>query len=181
MAAVGYDVLAIDPVAPEGPIFRRTALEELDDSGPFAAVVASRSLHHVDDLDVALDRIAALLAPDGVLLVDEFAPDRLDDPTTDWYYGQWRALAVARGDSPPRSLEDFREELRRDHEGLHGFATMRAALDARFEERSFSWEPHLWRDLNGVASRDLEQALVDAGAVQATGYRYAGEPRMEER
>ena len=96
--AAGYDVLAIDPVAPEGAIFRRTTLEELDDPGPFAAVVASLSLHHVEDLDVALDRIAALLASDGVLLVDEFAPDRYNDSTTDWYYGQWRALAVARGD-----------------------------------------------------------------------------------
>ena len=181
LAAAGYDVLAIDPVAPEGAIFRRTTLEELDDPGPFAAVVASRSLHHVDDLDVALDRIAALLAPDGVLLLDEFAPDRLDDATTDWYYGQRRALAAARGDAPPRSLDDFREELTRGHEGLHGHETMRAALDARFEERSFSWEPYLWRELNGVASRDLEQMLVDAGAIQATGYRYAGGRRMEER
>jgi SAM-dependent methyltransferase len=181
LAEAGYDVLAIDPVAPDGPIFRRTTIEELDDPGPFAAVVASRSLHHVNDLDVALDRIAELLAPGGVLLVDEFAPDRLDEATTDWYYGQHRALAAARGATAPRSLDDFREELARDHEGLHGHGTMRAALDARFDERSFSWEPHLWRDLNGVASRDLELMLVDAGAIQATGYRYAGEPRMEER
>jgi len=130
LAAAGYDVLAIDPVAPEGAIFRRTTLEELDDPGPFAAVVASRSLHHVEDLDLALDRIAALLAPDGVLLLDEFAPDRVDDATTDWYYGQRRALAIARGETPPSSVE---------------------------------------------------QLLVDAGAIQATGYRYAGEPRMEER
>ena len=180
IAAAGYDVLAIDPVAPEGAIFRRTTLEELDDAGPFAAVVASLSLHHVHDLDVALDRIAALLAPDGVLLVDEFAPDRYDDPTTDWYFGQRRALAVTRGETPPHSLDEFREKLARDHDGLHGHETMRAALDARFEERSFTWEPYLWRELNGVASRDLEQMLVDTGAIQATGYRYAGE-RMEER
>jgi SAM-dependent methyltransferase len=176
LADRGYDVLAIDPVAPDGPIFRRVALEELDDPGPFAAVVASRSLHHVGDLGAALDKIAALLAPGGVLLLDEFAPDRLDDPTTDWWYGQRRALAAARGKGAPASLDAFRAEQAREHEGLHGYATIRPALDARFEERAFSWEPYLYRELDGVATRELERALIDAGAIQATGYRYAGVP-----
>lgn len=174
LAEAGYDVLAIDPVAPEGPPFRRVTLEELDDPGPFAAVVASRSLHHVADLDAALDRIAALLSPGGLLLVDEFAPDRLDEATTDWYYGQLRALAAARGDEVLRTLEAFREKLEQEHEGLHGYAALRAPLDARFEERSFSWESYLWRELDGVASRDLEETLISAEAIQATGYRYAG-------
>jgi SAM-dependent methyltransferase len=179
--AAGYDVLAIDPVAPDGEIFRQVTLEELDDPGQFAAVVASRSLHHVADLDVALDRVAALLAPGGVVLVDEFAPDRLDEATTDWYYGQLRALAAARGGEAPRSLEVFREELARDHQGLHRSAELRAGLDARFEERWFSWEPYLWRDLGGVASRDLEQTLIAADAIRAAGYRYAGQkPRSED-
>src|SRR6266542_4468328 len=42
LAAAGYDVLAIDPDAPEGPLYRAIALEELDDPGPFDAVVAGR-------------------------------------------------------------------------------------------------------------------------------------------
>src|SRR5688500_2513925 len=49
LSAAGYDVLAIDPEAPEGPIFRRSTIEELDERSPFDAVVASRSLHHVGD------------------------------------------------------------------------------------------------------------------------------------
>src|SRR6266542_1582962 len=42
LAAAGYDVLAIDPDAAEGPLYRAIALEELDDPGPFDAVVAGR-------------------------------------------------------------------------------------------------------------------------------------------
>src|SRR5918998_551621 len=57
MAGEGYEVVAIDPDAPEGPIFRRTTIEEFDDPGPFDAVVASRSLHHVHDLGGALDKL----------------------------------------------------------------------------------------------------------------------------
>jgi SAM-dependent methyltransferase len=65
LAAAGYDVLAIDPVAPEGALFRRVTLEELEDPGPFDAVVAQRSLHHLHDLGAALDRVHALLRPKG--------------------------------------------------------------------------------------------------------------------
>src|SRR6187200_942068 len=57
----GYEVLAIDPEPPDGPLFRRTTIEELEELEPVAAVVASRSLHHVSDLSVALDKIAGLL------------------------------------------------------------------------------------------------------------------------
>jgi SAM-dependent methyltransferase len=174
LAAAGHDVLAIDPVAPEGPVFQRTTLEELDEPGPFVAVVASRSLHHLHDLDAGLDRIVALLSPGGLLLVDEFAPDRLDDDTMDWWYGQRRAVAAARGKGAPESLEVFREKQTRQQEEHHGYDAMRPAIDARFDERSFSWEPYLYRELSGVSTRALEETLIKTGAIQATGYRYAG-------
>jgi SAM-dependent methyltransferase len=174
LAEAGFDVVAVDPVAPEGEIFRRTTIEELDEPGPFVAVVASRSLHHLHDLDVALDRIVSLLEPGGTIVVDEFAPDRLDHDTLDWWYGQRRALAAARGTDSSESFEAFRARQAAEHEDLHGSATLRAALDARFEEREFSWEPYLWRELGGVATRELERTLIDAGAIQAVGYRFAG-------
>ena len=46
----GYDMVAIDPEAPAGAIFRRTTIEAFDEPGPFGAVVASLSLHHVHEL-----------------------------------------------------------------------------------------------------------------------------------
>ena len=62
------------------PIFRQTTIEELDEPGPFDAVVASFSLHHVHDLDAVLDQLRGLLAPEGVLILDEFGWDLLDEP-----------------------------------------------------------------------------------------------------
>src|SRR5829696_6275546 len=70
LAEAGYDVLAIDPEAPEGALYRRVTLEELDDPGPFDAVVAGRVLHHVHPLGPALDKLARLAS---LLIVDEFA------------------------------------------------------------------------------------------------------------
>jgi SAM-dependent methyltransferase len=113
LADRGYDVVAIDPEAPDGPIFRRTTIEEFDDPGPFDAVVASRSLHHVHELGAALDKILRLLR--GRLILNEFAWDRREPMTPEW------------------------EE---EHDGLHGYGAMRAELDARFEERFFEWRPY---------------------------------------
>ena len=175
LAVAGYDVLGIDPVAPEGESFRRIRLEDLEPAdGPYDAVVASYSLHHIRDLGHALDLVVALLEPGGVLVLDEFGWDLADEPTLDWLYGQRRALASAGLGVAPASLEALRDEWQADHLGLHGFEALRTAVDARFEERDFVHTPFLHRLLGGVATEVLEQALVDAGAIQALGFRYAG-------
>jgi SAM-dependent methyltransferase len=154
---------------------RRIQLEDLDPAeGPFDAVVASQSLHHIRDLDEALDRIAALLRPEGVLVVDEFAWDRADDDTLDWLYGQRRALAAAGRGEAPASVEAVHDEWQSEHLGLHGYERIRSELSHRFDERSFEWAPFLHRLLGGVATEVLEQALIDAGAIQALGFRWAG-------
>jgi 2-polyprenyl-3-methyl-5-hydroxy-6-metoxy-1,4-benzoquinol methylase len=76
LARAGHLVIAVDPRAPEGPIFRRVRLEELSDPGPFDYVVASLSLHHIEDLGKALDKVAYLLRAGGALVVVEFAWDQ---------------------------------------------------------------------------------------------------------
>jgi SAM-dependent methyltransferase len=132
LADSGYDIVAIDPEAPDGEIFRRRTIEEFDEPDPFDAVVASLSLHHVHDLGAALDKVVRLLR--GPLILNEFAWDRLEPMTPEW------------------------EE---EHEGLHGYDSMRAELDARFEERFFEWRPY----------------PADGEDVPGLGFRYVGVPR----
>ena len=174
LSVAGYDVLGIDPLAPSGEHFRRLKLEDLEDSERFDAVVAGFSLHHIPDLHAAFDKIAGLLPPGGVLVVDEFGWDRLDDTTLDWLYGQRRALAAAGRGVVPASQDELGSEWEAEHLGLHGFAALREALATRFDERAFEWTPFLYRTLAGIASEVLEQALIDASAIQALGFRYAG-------
>jgi 2-polyprenyl-3-methyl-5-hydroxy-6-metoxy-1,4-benzoquinol methylase len=80
----GYDVVAVDPDAPEGAIFRRTTLEALDEEGRFDGALAALALHHVDDLDAALDKLHSLLHPGAPLVVREFAWDLVDEATARW-------------------------------------------------------------------------------------------------
>jgi hypothetical protein len=175
LSAEGYDVLAIDPNAPDGPLYRRVTLEELDDPGPFDAVVAGRVLHHVQPLGAALDKLAGL-AP--LLVLDEFAWNHMDEPTIDWYESQRRLLAAAGGDPHgPHDLAEWRER----HQDLHPYETLRAQVDARYEERDFEWRPYFYLWLRGPASEALEAALIAAGAIRPIGFRYAGVRRETVR
>jgi len=171
LAAAGYAPLGIDPHAPEGPLFASITLEELDDDGPFAAVVASRVLHHVDPLEPGLDKLARL-AP--LLLVDEFAPERIDAPTREWYEAQHRLLVAAGAD--PLGPSDLRDWAAR-HPDLHPSHVVLGKLDARFETRYLEWRPYLYRWLGDPATEELERGLIDAGAIRALGFRYAGRVR----
>jgi SAM-dependent methyltransferase len=182
LAAAGYDVLAIDPDAPRGPIFRQTTLEKLDEPGAFDAVVASRSLHHIHDLEAAVDRIEILLRPGGRLILVEFAWELMDPDTADWYLGQQLALqAAGRIPDVPRSVEEALTEWDEEHRGLHTGEAMLASLRRRFRELRFERTPYLHQTLGGVASQALEQTLVEAGAIRALGFRWVGEPLQLER
>jgi SAM-dependent methyltransferase len=176
LAVAGYDVLGIDPAAPQGDLFRRVLLEDLDpDERPFDGAVAVQSLHHMRHLDDNLDRVVALLQPGGTLVVSEFGWNLADEPTLDWLWNHRRAIASAGNGDPPGSFEELREDWESEHVGVHRFETLRAELDARFEEHAFEPGPFLYRKLRGVATTEvLEQALIDSGAIQALGFRYAG-------
>jgi len=171
LAEAGHDVVAIDPDAPAGDLFRAATLEQFADPEAFDAVVASLALHHVADLPGALDKVASLLRPAGRLIVNEHAIDRLDEPTARWYLEK---RAEIRPDAS-RSLEQCLHEWEEDHAGLHGYAAVRDELDRRFTERFFAWMPYLYGELAGAVSEPEERALIEAGAIQATGFRYVGE------
>jgi len=168
LAEAGYEVVAIDPEAPEGPWYQRVTLEAFEPEAPFDAAVAGRVLHHVDPLGPALDKLCRL-AP--LLIVDEFAWNHMDEPTVDWYESQHRVL-IAAGREPkgPPDLAEWRVR----HSGLHPYETLRAELDARYDERHFEWRPYFYRWLDGPASESLETALIAAGAIRPIGFRYAG-------
>jgi SAM-dependent methyltransferase len=181
LAAGGHSVTAIDPDAPEGPLFRQVTLEEFDESGPFAAVVAGRSLHPVPDLAVAVEKIDSLLTRRGLIVLDDYAKERFDLRTAAWYYEHRKTIAAAGGPDAPDSLDECLREWEADDAHIHGYGAMRRELDERFDERACAWVPYLYRDLEGAASMADEQAAIDAGTIAATGFRYVGESRRRGR
>jgi SAM-dependent methyltransferase len=195
MARAGHSVTAIDPRAPEGPIFRRVRIEEFSDPHPFDFVVASLSLHHVEDLGRALDKIADSLRVGGALVVIEVAWDRFDEATAEWAlerlpaasssekpsWLQRRCWGWARGDQGGIRVPaeaHFAGWAR--EEGLHNSRQMRGELGRRFIERQYAWVPYLYPDLDDDTSEAEEGAAIEAGAINATGFRYVGTLALEE-
>jgi SAM-dependent methyltransferase len=183
----GYQVTAVDPEAPEGPIFRRARLEELDEAGPYDAAVACLALHHVGDLAAVLDKSAGLLRPDGGLLAIEYGWDRIDDATASWY---WRRLPADREQAEAGFLWSSCQQWRQDRaagnpnpfevyarawarrEAMHDSAEMLRELHLRFAAVSVAWGPYLYTDLEATAAE--EQACIDRGEIQATSFRFVG-------
>ena len=161
--AAGYDVVAVDPKAPDGPIFRRTTLADLDDPGPFAVAIARYSLHHIHELDAAVDRIAALLAPGGKLVLEEFGWDRVDEATAAW-------IAEQQGGTPDAALAEWRAE----HAGLHGDER----CGARSTAASPSGRSHGGRTCTAASSAPSSRAASATRSrgseIRAIGFRYVG-------
>lgn len=163
----GYDAVAVDPRAPAGERYRRIRFQELGDE-KYDAVVAERVLHHVHPLDESLDKLVQL-AP--LLILDEFAWNRIDDATRDWYEAQHRALRASGAD--PTGPADL-AEWRAGWTDLHPADVLRRALVARYEEQLCEPRPYLYRWLGGPATETLEAGLVAAGAIQPIGFRWVG-------
>ena len=195
LARAGHSVTAIDPRAPEGTIFRRVRIEKFSEPDRFDYVVASLSLHHVEDLGRALDKIADLLRAGGTLVVVELAWDRFDEATAEWAlerlpaasssekssWLQRRCWEWARGgQGGSRAPAEAHFAGWASEEGFHSSRRMRDELGRRFVERHFAWAPYLYPDLDEDTSEADEGAAIEAEAINATGFRYVGTNALEE-
>jgi SAM-dependent methyltransferase len=164
LAAAGHDVVAIDPDAPAGGIFRQVTLEEFESSAPFDAAVASLSLHHIADLEAAVDKVAAVLVPEGTFVVNEFGWERLDGRAAGW-------AAERLGDVDAPAVE---AQWEREHRGLHSGRAVLAALDRRFDRLRFDWVPYIARMLRQPDAEADEARAIAAKTVDPVGFRWIG-------
>ena len=181
----GYDATGVDPEAPEGSAYVRATFEEYRPEGLADAVVASVSLHHVDDPAVVVDHIAELLAPDGVLVVVEWISVDFDEATARWCFrhelrdeaepGAWLGEMHAVWAASGLGWDAFFRAWLEEHV-LHAAGAIRRALDARFAITHLSTGPYYFPDLLD-ADVAAEQAAIDAGQISAGCLRYAGRAR----
>ena len=167
LAAAGHDVVAIDPEAPLGAIFRRLTLEELPPSAPFDAVVASFSLHHIADIEAAADKVAAMLVPEGRFVVNEFAWERLDGRAAGWVAGLLGGVSVP----------DLAGKWEEEHRDLHTGAAVLDALERRFDRLRLEWVPYIARMLRRPELEADEARAIAAGTLDPVGFRWSGRLR----
>jgi SAM-dependent methyltransferase len=164
LAGIGYEVVAIDPGA-AGADVRPVALHELDEpSGSFDAALAVTSLHHVDPLDGSLTRLAELIRPGGLLVVDEFDVAVFDERAAGWWLRQRQALGAA-------EHADAKELVGEHRAHLHPLERIVAALEPHFQLGTPLYGAYLYRwDLDESLRYDEEDAIARA-EIPAVGAR----------
>lgn len=181
LRSAGYDAVGVDTEAPEGPGYDRIGIEDHAPPGPVHLVVASRSLHHVGDLDDVADRLVGMLAPGGTAIVLEWAWERCDEATAQWCFER---LPPVDGDpnwlhrrreawlESGRPWQEYLAEWARD-DGLHEGSAVLAAIQDRLHTVTADVGAYYFTGLEGV-TEETELAVIETGRIRANGIRFVG-------
>lgn len=164
LAAGGYDVVAIDPQGADGVLPVALHLLEAEPAS-FDAAVAIVSLHHLQPLARSLKHLAEILRPGAPLVVDEFDVDRLDERAAAWWLTQRRAIGSPREESAAEHVA-----MMRDH--IHPISRVAEELAPWFAVTAPVPGAYLYRRHLDWGIRPVEEALIAAGELPATGVRF---------
>jgi SAM-dependent methyltransferase len=166
LADAGYDVVAIDP-AGEGSV-RPVALLDIDaPDASFDAAVAVVSLHHVEPFEASCRRLAEVVRPGGMLVIDEFDVARFDEASAAWLLDRWRETGRERDRNPADMVAELRAHL-------HPLAAIRDTLTEWFELGPVTQASYLYRWYLGEEFRAGEEELIAAGSLPELGARFTG-------
>jgi len=193
VTAIDQNVEAVRKAQSRGVAAIRSDWPDYSTDDRYDAVLFVRSIHHIVDLQGAVDRAAELLRPDGRVIVDDFAVEAMDEATAEWFRRYVRNLPrfqsesaghglVAALSSDGPALHIWRHH--HEHHGvIHTAGDIAAALRKRFRNVSEASVPYLFRYLS--ESGDGADALVSAcfehecgaiedGLIRPIGRRFLG-------
>jgi 2-polyprenyl-3-methyl-5-hydroxy-6-metoxy-1,4-benzoquinol methylase len=193
----GHGVVAVD--ASEKAVARARELgvdarhadwHDFED-GTFDAILFTRSLHHIDRLQQAIDRCWPMLTRDGRVLLEEVSFADVDPPTAQWLGTSMRELAE-RGaiDIPPKSFlttllaaPDTHAWWHDHHGHMHQAQDIRTACLHEGRIVDDHAVVYLYRYFAGLTPpgepgvalleelKRLEQSRIDTGEIRAVGRR----------
>ena len=169
-----------------------------DAASDYDAIIFTRSLHHIHDLDGAISAAKNCLRLNGQLLVEDFAFETADEKTAQWLLesiteGPLAGMLTAPQNSFLGNLLASKAPLdawRNDHDhDLHSIQKMAAAVSAEFNRCDVELAPYLYRYLipclpDAIEVCDLlktfyeaEKAAIKEGAILPIGRRIIAEKR----
>jgi len=180
--ATGYSAVGVDPDAPPGTDYQRVPFEAYRPDQPVHAVIACTSLHHLPDLQGALDQLAQTLTRGGSLVVVEWAWERFDEATARWCF----ARLAPHSSTDTTWLHELRDGWAAtsqpwtpyladwaQHDHLHPWRDIERALTARFDTHLCTDAPAMFADLPDTTEQ-AEYAAISTRQIRATGVHYVG-------
>lgn len=175
----GWDVTPLDRTAEAAGDMRARGLEPIEfdfleyDHGPFAAMLFTRSLHHIHPLGAALDHAGRLLANHGRLIAEELAFEEADAATVAWLAEREERCAAAGllarepilAGTQAEPLARWTAHHRDDH-SVHLGRDLVAEIGLRFEIVRIERPPYLYRYLASNLRQDAEAARLAAAALE---------------
>jgi hypothetical protein len=159
------------------PVARVADWIEFDD-GMFDAILFTRSLHHIEPLDLAVKRTAQQLTSGGDLIIEDFAYAEIAATSVGWLLGCARSLVSRDMADPERSpfvaelleahdpLETWKRYHGTEGHGIHTAEAIGAAVRAHFASVHEESAPYLYRYLCtmlvGPRSAHVAAELLDA-------------------
>jgi SAM-dependent methyltransferase len=190
--ALDSDTAVIEQARQQGVDARVAAWPDFEEA-PFDGILFTRSLHHIAELSAAVSHAYRLLVPGGLLLVEDFAYEMIDPPTSEWCYSLAVLLQTCQALrlKPEGFLAAFLErggaftcwQEYHDHD-LHSAMTQHAELELVFGQVVVSKTAYLYRYFLSVLPEteqgyaiathlvELEQRMGQGGRIQLIGRRY---------
>ena len=142
----------------------------------FDAVIFTRSLHHIDPLQGAVDRAAHALRPGGLLVVEDFAYADMDAEVLRAFASRLRDLPVS--DEFLAGIRDAADpttawHYAHSHE-LHRWSRMKKAITRGFRITREETAPYLYRYLPEEHAAEVFRWETSLGA-RMLGRRLVGE------
>jgi SAM-dependent methyltransferase len=185
--AAGYGAVGVDPGAPDGVAYRQVPFEKYEPPSGLDVVVSVQALHHLANLEAAFERVDRVLTHDGLLVIVEWAWERIDEATARWLFARvpaethsgwagqrrdnWRASGLP--------WPEYRDRWAHEH-GLHSWRAVESALAIRFETVLREDAPSLFGDVAEI-SEETERAAIAAGEISTTGIHWIGRRRAGAR
>ena len=186
----GYEVVAIDAdagcvtAALARGVEAHMAEWPADIEGTFDAVLFTRSLHHVHDLDGGVAAAGAALRPGGKVIVEDFRAEGGSQRSAGWYramVGDLSTGGALTDDADVAALLDKLPPAVHGGHELHSSSAIHDALGRYFtlrqEDAAYYFrylEPHLREPGAAKWLLEVELEQIVAGEIDALGKRFVG-------
>ncbi len=168
------------------------------ESNPVDAIAFTRSLHHINPLDGAVEKARELIKPEGCLLVEDFAFGETDERTVRWFVKILRSEAgksnvIPAEDQFVTKLLAAKNPMQAWHENhnraLHSIAALASTISKLFAIRETKSVPYLYRYLipvlpeTATAAAFVEHVLSEEtrlgkeGSIVLMGRRIVATPK----